>query len=116
MFPVPPYGVYIILKIPFEKINDPLIEARKQAIADEGRNGFTEYYEPLAAIAIKQGFGRLIRKATDQGIAVLLDERLINKTRLRRSLPVGVNIVPASPDEIYRHLTALAQSLAGSIG
>jgi ATP-dependent DNA helicase DinG len=66
----------IIDKLPFAVPNDPVIEARIRAIRDEGGNPFYEYQIPQAALALKQGFGRLIRSRTDRGVLVLLDNRI----------------------------------------
>jgi ATP-dependent DNA helicase DinG len=35
---------------------------------------------PNAALRLKQGFGRLIRTATDQGVVVLCDPRVVTKS------------------------------------
>ncbi len=66
----------IIDKLPFAVPNDPVVEARILAIREEGGNPFYEYQIPQAALALKQGFGRLIRSRTDRGVLVLLDHRI----------------------------------------
>ncbi len=70
----------IIDKLPFAVPSDPIVEARIQNIRDEGGNPFYDYQIPQAALALKQGFGRLIRSRSDRGVLVLLDNR-ITKTR-----------------------------------
>jgi ATP-dependent DNA helicase DinG len=70
----------IIDKLPFAVPSDPVVEARIAAIRDEGGDAFNGYQVPQAAIALKQGFGRLIRSRTDRGVLALLDNR-ISKTR-----------------------------------
>jgi ATP-dependent DNA helicase DinG len=70
----------IIDKLPFAVPSDPVVEARIAAIRDEGGEPFHQYQIPQAAIALKQGFGRLIRSRQDRGVLVLLDNR-ITKTR-----------------------------------
>jgi len=70
----------IITKLPFEVPDKPLIEARLDAIAAAGGNGFGEYSLPEAVIKFKQGFGRLIRSKTDVGIVVVLDKRIVTKS------------------------------------
>src|SRR5580693_9436052 len=70
----------IIDKLPFAVPSDPVVEARIQRIREDGGNPFYDYQIPQAAIALKQGFGRLIRSRTDRGVLSLLDNR-ITKTR-----------------------------------
>ena len=77
----------------------------------KGQNGFADYYEPLAAIALKQGFGRLIRKKTDIGIAVMLEDGLLDKPMLVNSLPDGVEPKRVDSSEIFEMLTKLAESV-----
>jgi len=66
----------IIDKLPFAVPSDPVVEARIERIREEGGNPFYEYQIPQAALALKQGFGRLIRSKTDRGVLVLLDNRI----------------------------------------
>jgi ATP-dependent DNA helicase DinG len=66
----------IIDKLPFAVPSDPVVAARMKAIESEGGNPFAEYQIPTAVIALKQGFGRLIRSLNDRGVLVLLDPRL----------------------------------------
>jgi len=66
----------IIDKLPFAVPSDPVVEARIRSIREEGGNPFYDYQIPQAAIALKQGFGRLIRSKTDRGVLALLDNRI----------------------------------------
>ena len=66
----------IVDKLPFAVPSDPVVAARMKAIEAEGGNPFAEYQIPTAVIALKQGFGRLIRSLNDRGVLVLLDPRL----------------------------------------
>ncbi|MCY1164873.1 putative ATP-dependent helicase DinG [compost metagenome] len=80
----------IIDKLPFPPPNDPMAEARSRALEAEGRSSFNDYFLPEAAVALKQGAGRLIRRETDQGVLVVCDTRLSSMgygKRLVRALP-----------------------------
>jgi ATP-dependent DNA helicase DinG len=70
----------IIDRLPFAVPSDPVVAARVDAIRENGGNPFYEYQVPQAALALKQGFGRLIRSQSDRGVLVLLDNRI---TKLR---------------------------------
>jgi ATP-dependent DNA helicase DinG len=66
----------IIDRLPFAVPSDPIVDARVQKVRGEGGNPFYDYQVPQAAIALKQGFGRLIRSRSDRGVLVLLDNRV----------------------------------------
>lgn len=69
----------IIVKLPFSVPDEPVVEARLEAIKKSGGNAFMEYSVPEAIIKLKQGFGRLIRSRSDKGIVVILDSRVKTK-------------------------------------
>ena len=66
----------IIDKLPFAVPSDPVVEARIRRIREDGGEPFYEYQIPQAAIALKQGFGRLIRSRSDRGVLSILDNRI----------------------------------------
>jgi ATP-dependent DNA helicase DinG len=66
----------IVDRLPFAVPSDPIVAARVRALQDEGQNAFSEFQVPQAVLALKQGFGRLIRTKTDHGVLALLDTRI----------------------------------------
>jgi ATP-dependent DNA helicase DinG len=66
----------IVDRLPFAVPSDPVVAARVRALQQDGRNPFAEYQVPEAVLALKQGFGRLIRTRTDRGILAILDNRI----------------------------------------
>ena len=76
----------IIDKLPFPPPGDPLVEARAQRLESQGRSAFNDYFVPEAAVALKQGAGRLIRRESDQGVLVVCDTRLATMGYGRRLL------------------------------
>lgn len=80
----------IIDKLPFASPDDPVLQARLNHFNQQGGNAFMEYQVPQAAIALKQGVGRLIRDVADRGVCTICDKRLVSKAygkRLLNSLP-----------------------------
>ncbi len=80
----------VITKLPFPVPTEPLIEARMELAAERGLDPFYEVQLPMAVITFRQGFGRLIRRATDRGIVAVLDSRILRRAYGRsflRSLP-----------------------------
>ena len=86
-------SLVVIDKLPFAPHTDPLIAARMQASAEAGRDPFAAIQLPAAAIALKQGFGRLIRRRDDRGIVAILDGRVVTRGYGRvflDTLPAGL--------------------------
>jgi ATP-dependent DNA helicase DinG len=73
-------SVVVIDKLPFAAPDDPVFEARLDAIRRAGGNPFRDEQLPQAVIALKQGVGRLIRAESDRGVLVLCDPRLLGKS------------------------------------
>jgi len=76
----------IVDKLPFASPGDPVVAARIERLKSRGQNAFGEYQVPVAVLMLKQGLGRLIRTASDQGILAVLDSRLLRKSYGRRFL------------------------------
>jgi ATP-dependent DNA helicase DinG len=101
----------IIDKLPFPPPNDPLVQARTEALEAEGMSAFNDYFVPEAAVALKQGAGRLIRRESDRGLLVLCDSRLSSMgygRRLMRALPPMA--VLKSESELSERLQALTRA------
>ena len=71
-------SMVIIDKLPFAVPSDPVVQARLKSLRQSGEDPFASYQIPQAVIALKQGFGRLIRHTKDRGALVLLDNRILH--------------------------------------
>lgn len=91
--PGDPLRALVIQKLPFRVPTEPVTEARVEAMEERGRNSFWEFMVPDAAIRLKQGVGRLVRRRTDRGVVVLLDDRILHK----RYGPVMLETLPPMP-------------------
>ena len=86
----------VLAKLPFRVPTEPLTAARIEAIEAGGGDPFAEYQVPLAALKLKQGFGRLIRTRTDIGVVVLLDPRVLRRrygAELLAGLPPAERVI-----------------------
>jgi ATP-dependent DNA helicase DinG len=79
-------SLVVIDKLPFESPGDPVLQARLERCRERGGNPFMELQVPAAALALAQGFGRLVRTRTDRGIVAVLDARLTARPYGRRIL------------------------------
>ncbi|HYW57901.1 MAG TPA: ATP-dependent DNA helicase [Polaromonas sp.] len=101
----------IIDKLPFPPPNDPMVEAKSRLLESVGKSAFNDYFLPEAAVALKQGAGRLIRRETDQGVLVVCDSRLAVMgygKRLLRALPAMQRL--ASEQELEARLDLLTRT------
>ncbi|MGH8459667.1 MAG: ATP-dependent DNA helicase, partial [Nevskiales bacterium] len=80
----------IIDKLPFSSPNDPVLQARLEALREQGADPFRSHQLPQAVITLKQGAGRLIRDATDRGVLMLCDPRLTSR-------PYGKTFIASLP-------------------
>ena len=83
-------SLVVIEKLPFQVPDDPLVAARCERVRLEGGDPFSGYQVPSAVLALRQGFGRLIRSRSDRGVVALLDGRL-------RTRPYGSRFLEALP-------------------
>jgi ATP-dependent DNA helicase DinG len=95
-------------RLPFASPEDPVLRARSQHLRERGGNPFNEFQLPEAAIALKQGVGRLIRSEADRGVIAILDPRLTGKGYGRQLLAA------LPPMRRTRDLHEVSQMLAGS--
>lgn len=80
----------VIDRLPFASPDDPVTRARVRQARSDGGNPFSDFQLPEAALALKQGVGRLIRSETDTGVVAVCDPRLYSKgygRQLLDSLP-----------------------------
>ncbi|TVR58871.1 MAG: helicase [Gemmatimonadales bacterium] len=88
--PGDPLRALILQKLPFRVPSEPITQARMEALEARGQSPFGQYLLPLAALRLKQGFGRLIRSRRDRGAVLLLDDRILTRGYgrvLRAGLP-----------------------------
>lgn len=105
----------IIEKLPFASPDDPLVRARIEYLQTTGGNAFRDYQLPEAALALKQGVGRLIRSEDDFGAVVICDPRITGKGYGKvfvAALP-SMNIT-REHDEIVRFLRSHAPRVAAT--
>ena len=73
--PGPALQALVIPRLPFDVPSDPVFAARSETF----ENPFFEYSVPEAVLRFRQGFGRLIRRKSDEGVVVVLDKRVLTK-------------------------------------
>lgn len=103
----------VIDKLPFAPPDDPLMQARGQRLESRGLSAFNDAFLPEAAMALKQGAGRLIRAEADQGILVIGDRRLITRSygnRLLQALPAMRRLVDEADMEAGLDALVLTRS------
>ncbi len=98
----------VIDKLPFEAPTDPVVAARIARLKARGGEPFVSFQVPVATLALKQGFGRLIRTRSDAGIVAILDKRLLTKGYGRTMLEA---LPPASRCNSVEELQAFWESV-----
>jgi ATP-dependent DNA helicase DinG len=96
----------IIDKLPFASPDDPVVAARTERMKARDEDWFNDFMLPRAILALKQGFGRLIRTRTDTGLIAILDRRLLSMRYgpvILRSLPPArrITALPASLEAVF---------------
>ena len=72
-------SLLILYKLPFMVPSEPIVEAYLDKLGREEKDSFMHYMLPNALLRLRQGFGRLIRSKTDNGIVLIMDSRVTNK-------------------------------------
>ena len=101
----------ILPKLPFRVPTEPIQQARSEAIEARTGNAFMDYSVPQAVIKFRQGFGRLIRRRSDRGVVVVLDQRILTKRYGRiflESLP-PLSVVQGDRDTVFQEMEKFFQ-------
>jgi ATP-dependent DNA helicase DinG len=105
----------IIDKLPFSSPDEPVVQARTEEMKAKNEDWFGGYVLPKAVLALKQGFGRLIRTQSDTGMVAILDRRLLTMRYgqvVLRSLPPArrISALSSSLEEAFQHSAAIADN------
>ena len=99
-FPDRTLSQVIVVRLPNPNPSDPIMVHRKEVM---GQAFWDDYYVPASKLRLRQGFGRLIRKETDKGLFMVLDQRIWSKYRMRdrqSALPVKLHCRSTEPDQM----------------
>jgi len=92
--------------------DDPMVRARVQHLQSQGKNPFRDYQLPEAALALKQGVGRLVRSEEDRGVVMICDPRLLGRGYGRALLSV---LPPMRPTRVEGEATAMLKLCAQEV-
>lgn len=104
-FPGEDLEILVVTKLPFLVPNDPWVEARCDRISASGDNPFTSFMVRDAVLRLRQGIGRLIRRVSDRGVILILDNRLHTKNygvTFLNALPVVPGVFAGNADLLDR--------------
>ncbi len=105
----------VIDKLPFGSPSDPIHQARIELAKARGQEPFRRYQIPQAALLLRQGFGRLLRRSDDRGVVAILDPRMSKRGYGKvflRSLPECPRI--ETPGEVHQFLCSDAEKVRAS--
>ena len=101
-----PLSAVVIDKLPFATPTDPVVKMRSRHLQQMGLDAFSRYLIPDAILKLRQGCGRLLRRATDRGVIMLADPRLHNRVYGARFLdalgPMGTVSSPREAAEFIQ--------------
>jgi len=95
-FPGESLEIVVVTKLPFLVPSDPWVEARCQRLKAAGEDPFSRFMMRDAVLRLRQGVGRLLRRNSDRGAILLLDNRLITRrygATFRDALPTAMRWV-----------------------
>ena len=96
--------ILVITKLPFDVPSEPIVKAYSGLVDSSGGSSFFDYSVPECVTKFRQGFGRLIRTAYDQGMFIALDDRIVNKgygKHFREAIPVDMEVFSHPGDLNY---------------
>ena len=100
-------SLVVLDKLPFPRPDDPLLEARREAVGRE--TAFGQIDLPIAATSLAQAAGRLIRTSEDKGVVAVLDRRLATagywKTLIAALPPMARTRDRAEIEQFLRDIT-----------
>lgn len=103
----------ILTRLPFPAPNTPITRLKTSHLEEQKINPFLGEFLPQAVLKFRQAFGRLIRKKTDKGVMVILDDRFISANYsdiFKNALPQGVDIEIFETEQLSGEIQAFIDS------